>query len=89
LLPIIIYGYAAKERPIKYEQMWEKMISIIVGIRNEEKYIGDCILSLLNLDYPKESYEIIVVDGMSNDNTQNIIKQYPVKLILNLNSAIL
>jgi glycosyltransferase involved in cell wall biosynthesis len=59
------------------------MISIIVGIRNEEKYIGECIVSLLHLDYPKDAYEIIVVDGMSNDNTQNIIKQYPVKLILN------
>ncbi len=58
-------------------------VSIIVGIRNEEKYIGECIISLLDLDYPKNSYEIIIVDGMSSDNTQNIIKQYPVKLILN------
>lgn len=58
-------------------------ISIVVGVRNEEKYIAECIESLLQLDYPKECYEIIIVDGMSIDNTQNIIRHYPVKLILN------
>jgi cellulose synthase/poly-beta-1,6-N-acetylglucosamine synthase-like glycosyltransferase len=58
-------------------------VSIVVGVRNEDRYIGECVDSLLSIDYPKEKYEIIIVDGMSNDNTQNIIKQYPVKLILN------
>lgn len=58
-------------------------VSIVVGVRNEEKYISECIESLLHVDYPNEKYEILIVDGMSNDNTQNIVKQYPVKLILN------
>lgn len=58
-------------------------VSIVVGVRNEERYIGECIDSLLSIDYPKDSYEIIIVDGMSDDDTQKIIKQYSVKLILN------
>lgn len=58
-------------------------VSIVVGVRNEEKYIAECIESLFQVDYPKECYEIIIVDGMSTDDTQNIIKRYPVKLILN------
>jgi cellulose synthase/poly-beta-1,6-N-acetylglucosamine synthase-like glycosyltransferase len=58
-------------------------VSIVVGVFNEEKYMGECIESLLNIDYPKDDYEIIIVDGMSNDSTQSIIKRYPVKLILN------
>ncbi len=58
-------------------------VSIIVGIRNEEKYITECIESLLCQDYPKESYEIIIVDGMSTDNTRDIVKKFPVKLLLN------
>jgi GT2 family glycosyltransferase len=58
-------------------------ISIVVGVKNEEKYIRECIESLLNIDYPTDCYEIFIVDGMSNDDTQNIIKQYPLKLILN------
>ena len=55
----------------------------MVGIRNEERYIVECIESLFNQDYPKELYEIIMVDGMSTDNTQNLVRKYPVKLILN------
>jgi cellulose synthase/poly-beta-1,6-N-acetylglucosamine synthase-like glycosyltransferase len=58
-------------------------VSIVVGIRNEEKFIEECIKSLLNLDYPRNSYEIIIVDGMSTDKTQDIVKKYPVNLLLN------
>ena len=60
-------------------------VSIIVPARNEEKVIKECIDSLLNLDYPKNKYEIIVADGMSTDKTREIVKGYgkKVKLILN------
>ncbi|WP_292389050.1 glycosyltransferase family 2 protein [Methanosarcina sp. UBA5] len=58
-------------------------VSVVVGIRNEEKFIEECIESLLNLDYPRDSYEIIIVDGMSTDKTRDIIQKYPVKLFLN------
>ncbi|HOW15080.1 glycosyltransferase [Methanosarcina sp.] len=58
-------------------------ISIVVGIRNEERYIEECIESLLRLDYPQNSYEIIIVDGMSTDKTRELVEKYPVRLILN------
>jgi cellulose synthase/poly-beta-1,6-N-acetylglucosamine synthase-like glycosyltransferase len=58
-------------------------VSVVVGIRNEEKFIEECIESLLNLDYPQNSYEIIIVDGMSTDKTRDIVQKYPVKLLLN------
>jgi len=38
-------------------------VSIIIPMYNEELYIKDCLLSLVNQDYPKDKYEIIVVDG--------------------------
>lgn len=58
-------------------------VSVVVGIRNEEKFIEECVESLLNLDYPKDSYEIIIVDGMSTDKTRDIVQKYPIKLLLN------
>lgn len=61
----------------------QPFVSIVVGIRNEERYIEECILSLLDLDYPKESYEIIIVDGMSTDNTRKLVQKYPVQLLSN------
>lgn len=57
------------------------MITVICPIYNEEKYISDCIKSILSQDYPKDSLEILFVDGMSNDKTRDIvegyIKEYP------------
>jgi cellulose synthase/poly-beta-1,6-N-acetylglucosamine synthase-like glycosyltransferase len=58
-------------------------VSIVVGVRNEERYIEECIESLLLLAYPKDSYEIIIVDGMSTDKTRDIVQKYPVVLLLN------
>lgn len=53
-----------------------KTISIIIPCRNEEKYIGRCLASLLANDYPREVLEIVVVDGMSTDRTREIVDEY-------------
>lgn len=58
-------------------------VSVVVGIRNEERFIEECIESLLNLDYPQDSYEVIIVDGMSTDKTRDIVQKHPVRLLLN------
>jgi cellulose synthase/poly-beta-1,6-N-acetylglucosamine synthase-like glycosyltransferase len=36
----------------------------------------------MRLKYPKEKYEIAVIDGESTDRTCEIVKEYPVKLII-------
>jgi len=54
----------------------EIIVSIIIPIRNEEKYIIECVKSLTKQDYSKDKYEIIFVDGCSNDNTLIILKEY-------------
>lgn len=54
----------------------DKLISLVIPIRNEEKYIKGCIESILDFDYPEEFLEVFFIDGMSDDNTVNIINQY-------------
>ena len=51
-------------------------VSVIIPCRNEAKYIGACLDSLLANDYPKERLEILVGDGMSDDGTRGVIKRY-------------
>lgn len=52
-------------------------IKITIGIiaRNEEKNISNALKSILNQDFDICSYEIIVVDGNSTDNTQEITRK--------------
>jgi GT2 family glycosyltransferase len=50
------------------------MISIVIAVRNEIQYIEKCIKSLFNQDY-KGEYEVIVVDGMSDDGTYELLKK--------------
>ena len=50
-------------------------VSTIVPVKNEEKYIAKCIESLEESDYPKEKFELIVIDGCSVDKTVDIFKK--------------
>lgn len=51
-------------------------VSIIIPCRNEEQFIAQCLDSLLSQDYPKENLEILVIDGMSEDETRKIVERY-------------
>lgn len=53
-----------------------KRLSVICPIYNEQKYIVQCIKSILAQDYPKDFLEVIFVDGMSSDDTRQIVKGY-------------
>ncbi len=55
------------------------LVSIIIPCRNEEKYIGKCLASIIAQDYPKDKLEVLVVDGMSEDGTREVIKDYVLK----------
>ena len=55
-------------------------VSILITNRNYGRFIGQCIESALNQTY--KNFEIIVSDDNSTDNSVEIIKKYPVKLIL-------
>ena len=74
--------------------MDKTFISVVMPVYNEEKYINNCIESLLLQDYPLSCMEWIFVDGMSTDKTRQIIelyiKEYPklIKLLNNPNKTV-
>jgi len=47
-------------------------VSVIIPVRNEEEHIEQCLTSVLDQDYPPDKLEIIVVDGLSEDDTREM-----------------
>ena len=51
-------------------------VTVIVPCYNEAKTIKGTIDSLINLDYPKDKIQIMIVDDGSTDNTWEVIQQF-------------
>lgn len=54
----------------------QKKVSVIIAARNEEGNIAGCLNSLVLQDYPKELFEVIVVNDQSEDKTGEIINHF-------------
>ena len=57
----------------------QPLVTVIVPCRNEGKWIGQCLQSILDNDYPADCLEVLVVDGMSNDETRQVIESFAAK----------
>lgn len=57
------------------------MVSIMIPAHNEGVVIEKTLLSMINLNYPNEQYEVIVINDNSSDNTgeviEDVIDKYP------------
>lgn len=57
----------------------EKLVSVVIPTKDEERHIGICLDSLMQQTYPKK--EIIVVDSNSTDRTREIARKKGVEVI--------
>lgn len=48
-------------------------VSVVMPIRNEEAFIERSLGAMLIQDYPADRFEILVVDGMSDDGTRDMV----------------
>lgn len=67
-----------------FVQRWEEVqeapaalpkVSIIIPVKDREEELGACLASLDQLDYPRERYEIIVVDDGSSDASAEVARR--------------
>lgn len=51
-------------------------VSVVIAARNEEKTIDSLLQDLVHQTYPRDKYEVIVVDDNSVDRTAEIVQRY-------------
>ena len=81
---IIYYWLIWRSIPefVPAQNLPQTKISVIIPARNEEANIGILLAALQQQTYPKELFEVIVVDDHSEDRTGAIVKQFnDVKLL--------
>lgn len=89
LLAVVLSGYYVNLM-WRYQKHWRALpayrlpedftpstsLSILIPARNEAANIETCLLSILQQDYPKALYEIIVIDDHSTDQTATLVNQF-------------
>lgn len=74
--PLLLAALArVRERPVRRHLEWRK-VSIVLAVRNGEKWIGEKLRSIQELDYPRELLEIVVVSNGSEDRTEAIVCEF-------------
>lgn len=52
-------------------------VSVVVCTYNRKNLLKSCLDSIFETDYPKSSYEVIIVDGGSTDGTEELCEKFP------------
>lgn len=55
------------------------LVTVIVAARNEENSIRKCIDSIIDLDYPSEKLDIVIINDHSEDETDVIVRSFQEK----------
>ena len=64
---------------ISMEAITKEFVSVIIPCRNEKAFIKNVLDDMLNQDYPRQFIAVLVIDGMSDDGTRDIILSYAQK----------
>ena len=75
LFIFIKYKTRRSKLPVNRTQ-WEPTVSIVIPAYNEERNITKCVQSLLNVNYPKDKLEILVVNDGSTDRTAEVVEAF-------------
>ncbi len=59
-------------------------VSILIPVRNEERYIERCLYAISAQDYARARFEVLVVDGMSSDETVRIVSRFAAESTLDV-----
>jgi len=76
LMHFIMLIGVLRNKKIPKQSAYEPVVSVVISAKDEESCIEDCIKSLLEMDYPHDKLEIVLVNDRSVDRTKEIMTRY-------------
>jgi cellulose synthase/poly-beta-1,6-N-acetylglucosamine synthase-like glycosyltransferase len=73
--PLLMLRFALTHSDVEKNYSFQPFFSILVPTFNEEAVIEKRIQNLRDLRYPKDKYEILVIDSGSSDATKSIVQR--------------
>jgi cellulose synthase/poly-beta-1,6-N-acetylglucosamine synthase-like glycosyltransferase len=72
---LLSYLYGSKAPNIEKGKGFFPRVTVVIPTRNEEEIIKKRLENIINMDYPKDRFEVLFIDG-SDDNTPVVIEEY-------------
>jgi poly-beta-1,6-N-acetyl-D-glucosamine synthase len=83
----VLWGRAKLNPRPAMRGRFEPLISVVMVVRNEERVIAEKVRNLLDMDYPAEKLQVVVVSDGSTDGTEAILREQArnpqVQIVLN------
>lgn len=57
------------------------MVSVVIPVRNDSQRLAVCLASLREQDYPRNRYEVIVVDNGSSDDSRDVARKFDARIL--------
>jgi cellulose synthase/poly-beta-1,6-N-acetylglucosamine synthase-like glycosyltransferase len=74
--PILVFLFSLFKNKGVRKETFQPNITILIAAYNEEENIEETIKNKLDLNYPREKREIMVISDGSTDKTDDIVKKY-------------
>lgn len=58
--------------------MQQPIVTVVIPVKNEARYINKCLMSICNQTYPSDLSRIIVVDNGSTDHTVSLARSFEI-----------
>jgi polysaccharide deacetylase family protein (PEP-CTERM system associated) len=78
MTPTCVGQDAPPEQRPQREIAWP-FISVVVPVRNEERFVKSTLEQLLTQDYETDRFEVLVADGQSTDETRPVVRALQVR----------
>jgi poly-beta-1,6-N-acetyl-D-glucosamine synthase len=74
--PLLLASWRRFGPPIRKDSEFRTTVSVLLAVYNGQEFIGKKLENLLNLDYPPELMDVVVVSDGSTDATDSIVSSY-------------